>query len=87
MQMTQFEYDRAMHQFLTDYDAEINDCKDYLITEFSEAWLNGMEIAAFSEKNTQYYAVIEKRLGENDGRIYELPESFDTSVFKFDSKE
>ena len=75
--MTQKEYDTAMKTYLNNYEEEKEDYRDYIMKDFSEVYLSGMEIACADNLSTQYYAVIiDKYIDKNDGRLYELPESF-----------
>ena len=75
--MTQEEYDAAMKTYLSNYEEEKENYWDYTMEDFSEMYLSGMEIACSDELSTQYYTVIiDKYFDRNDGRLYELPESF-----------
>lgn len=75
--MTQKEYDTAMKTYLNNYEEEKEDYWDYIMEDFSEVYLSGMEIACTDDLSTQYYAVIiDKYIDKNDGRLYELSESF-----------
>lgn len=74
--MTQKEYDTAMKTYLNNYEEEKENYWDYIMEDFSEVYLSGMEIACADDLSTQYYAVITDNYFKNDGRLYELPESF-----------
>lgn len=84
--MTQKEYDTAMKTYLNNYDEEKENYWDFTMEDFSEVYLSGMEIANEDDLSTQYYAVIfDKCIYKNDGRLYELPESFVNTLPDFNS--
>ncbi len=83
--MSQDEYNVAMRQFLgKNFAEEISSYWDHAMSEFEEAYNEGLEIANMDEYGTQYFAVITNaKSGSHDGRLWELPESFDPDTFRF----